>query len=76
MQISLVNSYDFLLYILMQLTPFLTNGFAHYYQLEESTVILGALGIFFFSFFKFFLANRLAPDGTPRSAAILFAYVP
>ena len=37
--------------------------------------LLGVLGVFFFYFFlshfsmKFLCANRIAPDGTPRSAA-------
>ena len=61
----------------MTFYPHLTNGFSHHYQLGESTFILGALGVIFFFFFfflshfsrKLLLANRKAPDGTPRSAA-------
>ena len=53
--------------------PYLTNGFSHHYQLGESTFILrGVRGDFqFFNNFlmKIHLANRIAPDGTPRSAA-------
>ena len=29
------------------LNPYLTNGISHHYQLEESTFILGALGVIF-----------------------------
>ena len=56
---SLINSY-------------LTNGFSHHYQLGESTFIFrGVRSDFFLSQFlmKFLCANRIAPDGTPRSAA-------
>ena len=53
--------------------PYLTNGFSQYYHLDQSTFILGALGVIlnFVSHFsmKFLQANRIAPDGTPRSAA-------
>ena len=54
--------------------PYLTNGFSHHYQLGESTFIFkGARSDFYFflSHFsmKFLQANRIAPDGTPRSAA-------
>ena len=63
------------------LNPYLTNGFSHHYQLGESTFIFRGvrsdfyfyLFFFFFFFFffsmKFLCANRIAPDGTPRSAA-------
>ena len=57
--------------------PYLTNGFSHHYHLSESTFILGVLGVIFIflSYFsmKFLCANRIAPDGTSRSA---YAYVP
>ena len=33
------------------LNPYLTNGLSHHYHLEESTFILGALGVFSFFFF-------------------------
>ena len=64
--------------------PYLTNGFAHHYQLDESTFnFRGFRGDFYFlSHFlmKFLCANRIAPDVTPRcgvtSGAILFAFVP
>ena len=51
----------------------MTNGFSHRYQLDESTFTFrGAWSDFYFlSHFsmKFLYANRIAPDGTPRSAA-------
>ena len=51
----------------------MTNGLAHHYHLGESTVILEALGVIFIFLLnvslKFFSANRIAPDGTPHSAA-------
>ena len=70
-----------------QINPYLTNAFSHHYQLGESTFIFrGVRSDFFFSShisMKFFCANRIAPDGTPRSAfcdvpsgAMLFAFVP
>ena len=48
--------------------PLVTNGFSHSYQLDEPTFILGAPGVFFFSFLMHFsmklkIANRIAPDG-------------
>ena len=52
--------------------PLTTNGLSHHYQLGESTFIFGVLGvIFIFITFlmKFLCAKRIAPDGTPRSAA-------
>ena len=54
------------------INPYLTDGFTHHYQLGESTFYLGMLGVIFiflshFSM-KFLCANRIAPDGTPRSA--------
>ena len=55
------------------LNPYLTNGFSHCYQLDESTFILGVLGVIFIFYLyflmKFLCANRIAPDGTPRFAA-------
>ena len=49
------------------------NGLSHHYQLDESTFIFrGVRSDFtFLSHFsmKFLCANRIAPDGTPRSAA-------
>ena len=54
----------------MYVNPYLKNGFSHHYQLDESTFILGAAGVIlkFYSIFDE-QANRIAPDGTPRSAA-------
>ena len=53
--------------------PYLTNGISHHYQLGESTFIFrGVRGDFQFLFnfsIKILQANRIAPDGTPRSAA-------
>ena len=52
--------------------PYLMNGFSHYYQLDESTFIFrGIRSEFQFSYkflIKVLLANRIATDGTPRSA--------
>ena len=53
--------------------PYLTNGFSHRYHLGESTFNFRGVrsDIFFKSHFsmKFLCANRIAADGTPRSAA-------
>ena len=56
------------------INPYLTNGFAHHYQLDESTFIFRGVRSDFqflshFSMKKLLLANRIAPDGMPRSAA-------
>ena len=57
------------------INPYLTNEFSHPYQLGESTFIFRGVtcrcDFKFLSHFsmKFFCANRIAPDGTPRSAA-------
>ena len=55
------------------LNPYSTNGFSHHYHLGESTFMSrGLRSNFQFSAhfsMKFLLANRIAPDGTPRSAA-------
>ena len=55
------------------LNPYMTNGFTHYYHLGESTLILrvSCVNFKFYSIFsmKFLLANRIAPDGKPHSAA-------
>ena len=57
----------------LAVNPYLTNEFSHHYQLGESTFIFrGVRSEFsFLSHFsmKFLCANRIAPDGTPRSAA-------
>ena len=53
------------------INPYLTNGFSH--RLDESTfIVTGARCDFYFlSHFSlnFLFANRIAPDGTSRSAA-------
>ena len=50
--------------------PYLTNGFSHYYQLDESAFIFGDIRCdfrFLFTFsINFLLANRIALDWTPR----------
>ena len=57
----------------IQFNPYLTNGFSHHYQLGESTFIFRGVrsDLIFLSDFsmEFFCANRIAPDGMPRSAA-------
>ena len=61
------------IYNAVLINPYLTNGFSHHYQLDESTFIFrGVSSDFkFLSHFsmKFLQANRIAPDGTPRSSA-------
>ena len=70
------------------------DGFSHYYHLGESSFIFSGFrwdfNFLFHFLVKFLQANRIAPDGTPRSAvsrwdaafcgvtsgAIRFAYVP
>ena len=53
--------------------PYLTNGFSHYYHLGESTFIFRGIRSDFQFLNKFLmkilLANRIAPDGMPSSAA-------
>ena len=53
--------------------PLVTNGLSNPYHLDESTFILGAMGVVFHFYFIFLMkiikANRIAPDGTPRFAA-------
>ena len=53
--------------------PYLTNGFSHHYHLDESIFTFRGVrsDFYFLSHFsmKFLCANRIAPDGTPRSAA-------
>ena len=52
--------------------PFLTNGFSQYYHLGESAFIFRGIRSEFQSSYNFLmkilLANRIATDGTPRSA--------
>ena len=52
----------------------MTNGLAHHLHLGESTFFFMGVRSVFFLFLsnfsmKFLKANRIAPDGTPRSAA-------
>ena len=52
------------------INPYLTNEFSHHYQLDESTFIFRGVRWEFSHFsIKFLYANRIAPDGTPHSAA-------
>ena len=55
------------------INPYMTNGFSHHCHLGEPTMSFrGVSGDFYvLSYFsmKFLCANRIAPDGTPRSAA-------
>ena len=79
----LLNPVTLLLYckVICRFNPYsLADRFSHHYQLDEFTFILGMLGVIlgmlgviliFLSDFsmKFLCANRIASDGTPRSAA-------
>ena len=60
--------------------PYLINGFSHIYQMDESTFIFRGVRSDFYFFISFFdvisLCKKNSPDGTPRSVAMLFAYVP
>ena len=53
--------------------PFMMSGLTPRYNLDESTVTIGGiksdLDILFDFSMKILSANRIAPDGTPRSAA-------
>ena len=56
---------------LIDISPYMSNGFSHHYQLDESTFTFRGVGshfyfiyLFFFSM-KFLQANRIAPDVTP-----------
>ena len=52
----------------------MTNGFSHPYHLDESIFVFRGIGSNFSFLFHFsmniILANRIAPDGTPRFAAL------
>ena len=56
-----------------ELNPYMTNGLAHRYHLGESAVVFKGIRDDFVSLFHFSMkvlqANRIAPDGTPHSAA-------
>ena len=51
---------------------YMMNRFSHHYDLGESALIFRGsrcdFKILFHFSMKFFQANRIAPDGTPRSA--------
>ena len=54
--------------------PYLTNEFSHHYHNDESTFTFKGIRSDFLNFIHFFSmkilsANRIAPDGTSRSAA-------
>ena len=57
----------------VQINPYLTNGFSRHYHLGESTLIFRGIRSDFQFLNKFLMkilsANRIAPDGTPHSAA-------
>ena len=56
-----------------EIYPLVTNGFSHPYHLGESIFIFRGTKSNFSFLFQFSIniisANRIAPDGTPRSAA-------
>ena len=67
------------------INPYLTNGFSHRYQLDESTFIFRGVGSDFYFFIQFSDEIPLSKQDSPRwdaafcgvtSGAILFAYVP
>ena len=48
----------------------MTNELSHPYHLDESIFVFRSIFSFLFHFsMKIMSANRIAPDGTPRSAA-------
>ena len=57
----------------LRLNPLVTNGLSHPYHLEESTFIFRGIRSNFSFLFIFSMeikiANRIAPDGTPRFVA-------
>ena len=69
---SFLSCISFLSRLVSAFNPYLTDGFSHHYQLGESTFFRGVRSDFLYlSHFSitFLQANRIAPDGTPRSAA-------
>ena len=55
----------------MSINPLVTNGLSRPDHLDKSIFILGELGFIFHSFsIKIMSANRMAPDETPRFAAL------
>ena len=73
-KLNMLEQFDIICrYCVYCFNPYLTKRFSHHYQLDEFTFILVVLGVIFiflsdFSM-KFLCANRIASDGTPRSAA-------
>ena len=74
-----------LLSVHIALNPYLTNGFSHQYQLDESTFIFCGLSGDFYLFISFFDEISLCKHNSPSwdaafcgatSGAMLFAYVP
>ena len=68
----------------MHLNPYLTTGFTHHYQLDESTFIIRGRSCYFY-FFSFFDEIPVSKQNSiiweaafcgVTSAALLFAYVP
>ena len=52
------------------LNSFVTNGFSDPYHLESTFILRGVRSIFIFHFifYENHVANRIAPDGSPRFA--------
>ena len=70
-------------HVMNELNPYLTNGFSHHYQLDESTFVFRGVRSDFLSFNQFFDENSLSKQNSPRwdaafcgvtSGAIMFAY--
>ena len=68
---------------MVSINTFVTNGLSHPYHLDESTFIFRVIRSnfsFLFHFWREFIsANRISgasKQNSPRSGAILFAYVP
>ena len=73
---ALFLPFDFVLKLIschVHINPFLTNGLAHHYHLGRSASSFqnsrSDFHFLFHSSIKFLQAYRIAPDGTPRSAA-------
>ena len=71
--------------VVLPIYPYLTNRFAHHYQLDESTFIFKGVRIDFYFFISFLDKIALCKQNSPRwdaafcgvsSGAMLFAYVP
>ena len=62
----------------LTIDPLVTNGLSHPYLLDESAFILRGIWVnmtFSFHFsMKIILANRIAPDGTPRLRRHILGY--